>query len=188
MEIQLSRGKLALIDDTDVERVMPYRWFAMQTRKDKWYAAAHVEGRNKLVYLHRFLAGPKHNEVVDHVNGDGLDCRRENLRVCTNTENQWNTSGKTFRKSSQYKGVTFDKAMNRWKARLGVSGKVICSPTFSTAEEAARAYDELAIAHHGNFARLNFSYTHADKERIRAGVQSVVRAILPDLTTTGTVN
>ncbi|HWY33630.1 MAG TPA: hypothetical protein VNX68_03225 [Nitrosopumilaceae archaeon] len=88
-EIILSRGKIALIDDEDYARVRKYSWCIHSSRyKDLFYAKARINGKN--VLLHRFILRPSKTLVVDHINGDGLDNRRFNLRVTTDALNKLN--------------------------------------------------------------------------------------------------
>ncbi|HEV8559887.1 MAG TPA: AP2 domain-containing protein, partial [Actinophytocola sp.] len=104
--------------------------------------------------LHRFITGdPPHD--IDHVNGDGLDNRRANLRPCSNSLNLANSrlyKGNT----SGYRGVDWHKKSRRWRARIGVDDRLIHLGMFDTPEEAARAYDAAAIAAWGEYARPNF--------------------------------
>jgi len=111
--------------------------------------------RYKREMLHRLIVGAPVGEVVDHINGDTLDNRRSNLRVCSRAENLWN-AGKRRHNTSGFKGVCFDKRDGRWYARIRAVGRVHDLGRYKTAEEAAMAYDAKAAELHGPFARLNF--------------------------------
>jgi hypothetical protein len=99
---------------------------------------------------------PLPNEEVDHINGDGLDNRRENIRLASPTQNQQNKRKQSAPASSRYKGVTFKTARGRWEASIRVDGKNTFLGRFHDEEAAAHAYDAAARIHHGRFASLNF--------------------------------
>src|SRR5579863_1550584 len=105
--------------------------------------------------MHREIMKPSKDEEVDHINHDKLDNRRENLRVCTGSQNQCNRRRK-LKNTSGYKGVCWYRSKNRWKAALNIKGKCVWTGLFKNKEEAAHAYDEAAKLHHGEFAYLNF--------------------------------
>src|ERR1700745_3514525 len=107
-EIPLTQGKVALVDDEDYELVAQYKWHAHVTWDKKWYAKTHS---GKLT-MHKFLLNPPSDMEVDHVNGDGLDNRRQNLRICNSTQNKGNMRKQDGR-SSIYKGVSWDKSRNK---------------------------------------------------------------------------
>jgi hypothetical protein len=99
------------------------------------------------------IAEPPLGMQVDHIDGNGLNCQDENLRVCSRSENARNTT-KTKRNTTGFKGVT--KESGKFYANIGVDGKLIHLGHFDSAEEAARIYDEAAKRLHGPFAKLNF--------------------------------
>lgn len=125
------------------------------------YRTVTVNGRNKNVYLHREIMGlnvPGPKLVVDHINQNALDNRRENLRVCTPSQNSMNRRKRTDRVfTSVYKGVFFDKSkkLKPWRASIKVNRKTTWSGRFDTEEEAAERYNEEALKLHGEFAYLN---------------------------------
>lgn len=148
-EIPLTRGQYAIVDDADYEALSQHRWHAIKPAGT--YYATRRNGA-KHVYMHRAVletTGP-----VDHINGNGLDNRRDNLRPATTAQNQWNTE-KQANNTSGYKGVTYDKRARKWKAYIGVNGKRLHLGYFSTAEEAAIAYNDAASVAHGEFAYRN---------------------------------
>lgn len=162
--IKLTRGKLAEVDDADVPLVERYAWRALRgTGKSRifWYAVAWGdEGHAKLLMLHRLLLGLKPSDPdVDHRDRDGLNNRRSNLRLATGTQNNANSNGSPTRRKSRFKGVVWDKQPNGkvggyWRAAIRINGKHI-SRYARTEIEAARAYNDLALQHFGEFARLN---------------------------------
>lgn len=102
--------------------------------------------------LHRIILRPAPNEEVDHINGDPLDNRRENLRICTRRQN---AAARRFPSGkSGYRGVSYH--CGKWQASVRVDGVLVYLGRFDTAEEAAKQYDDAAIEAFGEFANLNF--------------------------------
>lgn len=151
MKIPLTQGKVALISDADFALVSRFSWCAVK-RRGVWYAQSRVNGR--LVYLHRLLTGFP-SERVDHENGDGLDCRRDNLRIATASQNGAN-SRKHSAASSRYKGVCWDTSSKNWKASYTSQRKTKHLGRYPLEVSAALAYDRAAQAEWGDFANLNF--------------------------------
>lgn len=153
--IPLTKGKTALVDDEDYEKLSKVRWFAF-VRSGTSYAARH-NGR-PVVYMHREIVGAEPGTEVDHINGDGLDNRRANLRRCTHSQQQMH-SLRRKRGRTGYRGVEYAAHVNKknpYLVRVMVSLKVVHTSYHATAEEAARMYDAVARRVHGEFAVLNF--------------------------------
>jgi hypothetical protein len=155
--VPLTQGKFALIDEADAERVLSHKWRASLSN-GKWYAKGWTAGREEL--LHRFILDAPKGTEVDHRNGDGLDCQRDNLRLATRTQNNMN---KPHRRdsSSGYKGVRFIRGQHSttprpWRAEISARGNRYWLGRFSTALAAAQAYDMAAKQLHGEFAKVNF--------------------------------
>jgi len=145
-EIPLTRGKTAKVDDEDYEMLAEHTWHL-----NGGYAANAKLGR-----MHRVLMQAPKGLMVDHVNGDTLDNRRVNLRVCSNSQNQANR--RRARGASQFKGVTWQKRPSGrgfWKAQLVVRGDVLYLGAFNTDVDAAAAYNVAAQKHFGDYAHLN---------------------------------
>ena len=153
-EILLTNGMVVLVDPEDEQAVSRHRWYVWKPKSSNLYASARVEGR--WVWLHRFIMGPppKPELRTDHVNGNGLDNRRSNLRWATPAQNMRN-SRKVKSQSSKFKGVHWAKNRQGWEARIRADGHVRYLGVFDTEENAAAAYDEAAKDLHREFACLN---------------------------------
>ena len=155
--IELTRGKVALVDDEDFELVSRWRWVAMRNPKGgNWYAIRRDWEREgaPTVYMHRVIIGARRGEHVDHRNGHGLDNRRANLRTASPQQNSMNMRRKS-NASSRYKGVSWNKSRSKWEVRIKADGKNLYLGRFADEEEAARSYDRAAVEHFGEFARTN---------------------------------
>lgn len=150
-EIELSKGLQAIVDDDDYEVISAHKWYAHSDTRGKTYAATRIMG--DLVYMHRLILDSEDDKKIDHINGNGLDNRKENLRATSALENSRNKS-KQKNTSSKYKGVT--KVSNGWKAHISINNKDIHIGYFKTEDDAARAYDSRAIEEFGEHAKLNF--------------------------------
>lgn len=106
------------------------------------------------VRLHTLIMNSSNKIRVDHRDGNKLDIRKSNLRLCSHAENNRN-QGKRNDNSSGYKGVSQRKNSNKWSARIGINGHYIYLGSHDTAKHAAIAYNKAAIKYHGEFARLN---------------------------------
>lgn len=155
-EIQLTQGKTARVDDDIYEHLIQWKWFANK-RRGAWYAVRneHNSRPAKTVYMHRQITNSPPEMDVDHIDGDGLNNTKENLRICTTSQNIIN-SRKQLNRSTKFKGVTFDKQTNKFKAQIGVNQKNIHLGRFDSQEEAARTYDDAARKYFGDFAKTNF--------------------------------
>lgn len=152
--IQLTRGKFATVDDEDYEWLSRKNWVFLAGG----YAA--TRGQNPVhpekttqIYMHRLIMGLTHGDkkYVDHINGDKIDNRRGNLRICTNAENMRNR-GRTASNTSGYKGVYRGRQPGRWRALIMVDGKTISLGQYDHPEEAYAAYCKAAAELHGEFA------------------------------------
>lgn len=152
--VQISRGRYTLIDTADKPTVLPFMW-SYDPRPHAGYVVRRARGGRQLM-LHRALLGDE-SRSIDHVNHDGLDNRRENLRGCTQSQNQYNCRLRS-RRYSKYHGVTFDKSRSRgaWIARIKVAGTQHTVGRFDNELDAAMARDAAARRMHGEFATLNF--------------------------------
>jgi hypothetical protein len=162
IEIPLTQGKVAIVDDGDAARVLAYKWTLLTIKREgkiTYYARRNVaphgwNGPQKSILLHRFILNAPDGIHVDHIDLDGLNNRRSNLRLATNSQNHCNIPSRPHR--TGLRGVEKIRHSESYGARIKVNGKLIRSGRFDTPEEAARAYDELARRYHGVFATLNY--------------------------------
>lgn len=158
-EIPLTKGKVALVDDEDYERLVAFKWQATcNSRKRRWYATCNINlpnGQQTKTRMHRFILNAPKDLQVDHQNGDGLDNRRNNLRLATNSQNQQNRSLSPS-STSGFKGVSFHRGWNLYRARIYLDRKQISLGYFADARSAAIAYDASARKLFGKFAKTNF--------------------------------
>ena len=157
IQIELTQGQVALVDECDLEKVLAYRWCAHAQKNGRWYAATHPGyGRKdkRILHMHRLIMGAPKGTQVDHVNLAGLDNRRANLRFATLSQNLANARRHRDKKSP-YKGTYFDKRRSHWRAAICVNGQQIHLGCFDDEIDAAIAYNEAATKYFGEFARLN---------------------------------
>ncbi len=154
-EIRLLRGETAFVDDEDVQKVSSYRWhlhsegYAVATKGD------HSHREN--IWMHRLVLDVKSD--VDHKNGDKLDNRKSNLRAATDSLNMANQKIRSTPKTSRFKGVCWDKRLQKWRAHIkcaliGMKHQKELG-RFDDETEAAKAYNRAAIRLFGEFAKLN---------------------------------
>lgn len=155
-EIPLSQGMVALVSNEDYERVARFKW-TLKRNGNRCYAYRRdYSNGGRHIPLHRFILDAPPEMEVDHINGDGLDNRRENIRLCTHSENSRNTN-RASNNTSGYKGVSRDHRDGRWDSYITLNQRRIHIGRFGTAIEAARAYDAKAREIFGEFAKLNFT-------------------------------
>ena len=153
MEIALTQGKFALIDKADFHKISPLAWHAKRGRGDRWVAEHSFYDKQtgrKNILMHRLILCPPDHLVVDHINGDALDNRRENLRVCTHQQNSMNRAGWG---RTEYIGVV--KVGKLWRARIEPNGHALLLGLFETPGLAAAAYNKAARIIYRDFARIN---------------------------------
>lgn len=148
-EIQLTQGYVAIVDDEDFERISRYKWHF-----DHGYARSSPKFGTK-IYMHRLIANAQKGMDVDHVNGNTLDNRKSNIRLCSHKENTFNQHRIKQNTHSKYKGVTLRSDKKKWTASITVNNQSIYLGSFVTEEQAAQAYNQAAIKHFGRFAQIN---------------------------------
>ena len=154
-KIELTQGKIALVDDEDYDLVSRYKWHYLKRDCDSpGYASSKIDGKN--IGMHRFIMGNNNNLVIDHISGDTLDNRKVNLRFCTQQQNMWNRR-KRKQTLSKYMGLSKGKNRKKWQVQFWIDGKKKTIGQFESEEDAARAYDKAARQYYGEFASTNFN-------------------------------
>lgn len=150
--IELSNNKVAIVDDNVFDSLSVYKWSfnGRYAHRSKWLKG----GKTKHFYMHRDIMSPPDGYDTDHVNGNKLDNRKCNLRVCTRSQNNANM-GKPSHNTSGYRGVSWDKRANKWLAKLTCDSKAILSKHFDNKMDAVNAYNLAMINVFGSFAKLN---------------------------------
>lgn len=155
--IPLADGRFTIVDDEDADLASSYSWWA-NNRPNTTYACAHVPGSGrrgqKSISLHRLLLDAPPGIQVDHIDHDGLNNRRSNLRLATNAQNQANRRKKPGA-ASRFRGVSWHKASGSWQACIRRDGRQCHLGHFKDETDAARAYDAAARSVFGDFALLN---------------------------------
>lgn len=157
--IPLTQGKVALVDDVDYAHLIAFNWYAKKDRANNYAAYVHRPGsgiRGRKLLMHRLVMGAKPGEQVDHKNGNTLDNRRGNLRLCSNAENQRAFKRKRLTVTSKFRGVCWCEGRQKWIAQIKLNGKHFNLGRFSSEEDAARAYDAKARELFGEYASPNF--------------------------------
>ena len=155
--IPLTHGRVALVDDKDYEFIIQWDWGILDQHSKVQYAITRGSGKRYL--MHRIILESKDGEITDHINGDGLDNRRSNIRTCTQAQNSMNSVKRKKDATSHYKGVCYlpykKSVKDAYVASIRVKGKNIRLGRFDVEEDAAREYDRMALKHFGEYARIN---------------------------------
>lgn len=159
IEVLYRKAKyLVQVDDADYSDVKKYNWYLNPNANGRLYVRGrYVKGTGKVKYtfLHRYLLNAPRGMLVDHIDGNPLNCQRSNLRLATAAQNAANVPKTKRKTSSQYKGVYWNRADQYWCTAIKVDGKAIYLGRTHFEVVAARVYDYWAKRIYGEFARLN---------------------------------
>lgn len=161
IEIPLTQGQVTLVDEEDYLTVLKHKWCAWYNKcTDSYYVktASRVEGKKTILNMHRYLLGlVDRGRCVDHINGNTLDNRRANLRICTTAQNTKNHTKLKKSNKSGFRGVCWVTEKRKWKAFITINYKHKHLGYFDDPSNAAKAFDRAALHYYGEFhGRLNF--------------------------------
>ncbi len=145
----------ALVDEADYDKVSNIKWYI---NRKTGYVYGYVSKRVR-PYLHRYILGlSKEDPMLDHKDNNPLNCTRDNLRYCSDTQNARNQrKRKVGNFTSQFKGVSWESRICKWRVTIFVNYKQTHIGTFDNEQEAAQAYDKKAREIFGEFAKTNFA-------------------------------
>lgn len=154
-EIKLSKGMVALVDDGDFEWLNQWKW--THATGGYAYRAYRISGIRIVVYMHRIILGIFNNKEVEgeHIDGNGLNNKRSNLRVASRKQNNQNLGLRSDNKSG-FKGISWDKSRAKWFASSSENGKTIALGRFNSIDEAKESLDSYRLKKHGEFANDGF--------------------------------
>jgi hypothetical protein len=151
-KLQLQENMFTLVSDEDFDFLNRWKWYAVKNGYGRsFYVSRNSSG--KTIYLHKLILNDP-GKIVDHINHDGLDNRRENLRYCSASQNRMNMKMQS-NNTSGYKGVSWTPS--GWKAQIKVDGRVKTLGRFKNILEAAQRYDDAAKTYFKEFAYVNFA-------------------------------
>jgi hypothetical protein len=156
MIIKLTKNQEMIIDDDDFEKISKYKWHASEIRNsNKFYAMTQIfrNGKRTRDVAHRIILGFP-NGFIDHINGNPLDNRKRNLRICTNSENLCNRPAQKSNKIG-YKNIWYDKERSRFCVDISFNRKKVFRGRFAFLDEAILARNVNLIKYHGEFAFID---------------------------------
>ena len=162
-EIKLTKGKVALVDDQDYEMINRSTWCVMAAGNN--YYARTTTREPKTVLMHYLLLPRTPGFETDHIDGNGLNNQRENLRYSTDSQNQMNQKPQ-LGTSSKYKGVSWNKRRRKWQAQIKLNYRGIYLGYFKEEKDAALTYNLAALEYFGEFAHLNTINSPVDREQL----------------------
>lgn len=154
VKIELGNNQFAIVDFEDYEYLNELKWHIYKNGNHLYAKCAFYENKKqKNILMHRLILEPK-GKIIDHINGNGLDNRKCNLRICERHENALNRK-KNINNVSGFKGVSWFKHSQKWRAQIQYKKIVYYLGSYENPIDAAKAYNKAAIKFHGEFANLN---------------------------------
>lgn len=154
-QIALTQGKFALVDDKDLEWLNQWKWFAKKNNNNYYAVRSSKWPKQRHIFMHRVIINAPNDKYVDHANLNGLDNRRSNIRLCTNSQNVRNQRITKTRGTSQYRGVSWDSKVKKWRACIVLECKLRHLGYYKSEHRAAIVYNDAAKELFGEFSRLN---------------------------------
>lgn len=155
-KIKLTQGKYALVDDRDFDFLNQWKWFC-HSRSGNHYVTRNLYNKKnktqKQIHMHRLIMNTPKDKIIDHIDGNGLNNQRKNLRICTQIENIKN-QGKKSNNTSGFKGISLRKDTNKYRVRINVDNKCINLGNYTSKLKAYEVYCEACIKYHGEFANV----------------------------------
>lgn len=158
-KIPLTKGLFAIVDEEDYEKLSKIKWRSLLSSKNISYAIRTIQQNYKKenILMHRFVLNLSDKTLhIDHINGNGLDNRKSNLRITNRNGNMRNLTRERVNNTSGYRGVSFDKESNKWLSYIYINRKQKKLGRFTNKEDAAIAFDKAAKSLFGDFCgKLN---------------------------------
>jgi len=156
-KIPLTKGKFAFVDDEDFESLNKWKWAYSSlgyAKRTEYLGGGRKNQKSRGFYMHRVILKTPKGFETDHINRNGIDNRKCNLRIVTRQQNGCNRALQP-NNTSGYRGVTWHKDRKKWMAQIKAKRKHYYLGLFNNKKDAARAYNSAAIRHFGKFAEIN---------------------------------
>ena len=152
-KITTAKGENILVDECDFNWLLNYSWHVRKCAGYFYATTKSSRPKHKTIYMHRLILDAKKGEYVDHIDGNGLNNTRSNIRICTNKQNSFNQKARG--RTSKFKGVSFCSRTKKWIVTMKLEDRTRFFGRFDKEIDAAKKYNEVAAKYHGEFAKLN---------------------------------